>query len=95
MTKKNTEPTILPVKPGSLSEQAIEKLEAIGITVIEHEEPSQIRLIRPSVDVEAGTLLKCAMQALMKAGGQNNYGSEQRREFAKLVTEAVMSHEWH
>ncbi len=58
------EPTLLPVKPGSLSADDKAALRDAGVIVIEHENPQELRLLRPSADVDAGTMFACAMEAL-------------------------------
>lgn len=59
-----TEPTLLPVTPGSLSADDKATLREAGVIVIEHEHPETLRLLRPAADLDSSELLACAMKAL-------------------------------
>jgi hypothetical protein len=83
MSTKTPEPILLPVLPGSLSDADKEKLSAAGIVVIEHPDPSSIRLIRPGQEVSGSTLLSHAMSAL--ANGDTNGQRENRELFTRLL----------
>jgi hypothetical protein len=73
------------VRAGSMHLQTITKLEALGFVVVQVSDPADVRLLRPSGEIEAGPLLRCALAAL--ASGQ--FASEQRETFTKLVAEAM------
>ena len=79
-----TEPMLLPVRPGTLSRADKRALRAAGITVIEHDAPSELRLIRPSADLDGGALLACALRALT----EGDSAFSQRALFTKLVAQA-------
>ena len=80
-----TEPMLLPVRPGTLSRADKRALRAAGITVVEHDAPSELRLLRPSADIEGGALLACAMRALSEGDTAIN----QRALFTKLMAKAL------
>lgn len=82
------DPTILPVKPGSLNKRDKSALRKAGVIVIEHDDPSSIRLLRPAVEIDSSDLLRCAMRALVS---DSSWGRNQRETFAKLVAESVNS----
>lgn len=69
------EPTLLPVKPGSLSAEDKAMLREAGVIVIEHESPETLRLLRPWADVDSSQMLMCAMNALC----DENVGSQAAR----------------
>jgi len=83
-----TDPLILPVKPGSLSTRDIAALRKTGVTVIQHEDPGSLRLLRPHAQIDGSDLLACAMQALTsgKVGAR-----DQREEFTRSVARAVLT----
>lgn len=70
-----TEPTLLPVRPGSLSAEDKALLREAGVIVIEHESPETLRLLRPWVDVDSSQMLMCALNALC----DENTGSQAAR----------------
>lgn len=57
---------LLPVKPGSLKSSDKAKLSKAGIIVIEHDNPSELRLIAPGHEIDAGELLLAAMRGVMR-----------------------------
>jgi hypothetical protein len=69
------------VRHGTVSESDRAKLEGVGLLVIEVDNPADVRLLRPSAEIESGPLLRCALAAL----SSGNFASEQRETFAKLV----------
>lgn len=83
------EVTILPVKPGSVSDADKAALRAAGVLVIEHDSPNDLRLLRPSSDLQGLPLLRAAVKAL-KSG--NSFGAaEQRQAFAIHIAEAIIA----
>lgn len=84
-----SEPLLLPVKPGSLSRADMRKLSAAGIIVVQHECPGDLRLIKPSLEISAGDILRCALKALVSSA---DYGArEQRFAFLKMLSESMES----
>lgn len=81
------EPTLLPVKPGTLTKQDKATIRKAGVIVVEHENPTELRLIKPSAEIGSSDLLRCAMQALAADRGYGATGAAQRETFAKLVAE--------
>ena len=67
--------SILPAKPGSISEESKTALREVGVIVIEHENPSELRLISPNTEVPASAMLACAMEAMNGPLGDNNVRS--------------------
>lgn len=84
-----SEPLLLPVKPDTLNAKDKAALRNAGVIVIEHDNPSELRLLRPSAELDSSDLLRCAMQGLMNKDGM--YGAGQREAFAKAVHAAVMA----
>lgn len=84
-----SDPIILPVRPGSLSAKDKAALRRAGVIVIEHEQPDELRLLRPRSEVDAGQMLNCALQALVKKGGYRSDGSDQREAFTQLLAAVV------
>lgn len=83
------EPTLLPVRPGTLTDKDKATLRKASVIVIEHENPNELRLLRPSGDLNGDDLLHCAMRALVVKTGV--HGSDQREAFAHLVAAALDS----
>lgn len=75
--------TILPIRPGTISAADKRALSKAGVIVIEHDNPSEVRLLRPIAELDSNDLLRCAMGALMVDSGQ--YGINNRQAFATLV----------
>lgn len=80
---------LLPVKPGSLADEDLQALKAAGVTVIYHDAPETLRLIRAESELSAGVMLRCAMQALISIGGSGP--DAQRIAFARALAGAVLS----
>ena len=80
----NNEPLIMPVKPGTLSRSDKSKLTKLGITVFEHPEPGSIRLLKPSVNIEAGKILLSALMAIRQS---NKVNTDVQNLFARALCE--------
>jgi hypothetical protein len=61
--------TLLPVKPGTLSAKDKAALSKAGVVVIEHEDPSSIRLLKPGCELSSTELLVAAMRGVMRDNG--------------------------
>lgn len=59
-----SEPLIMPVKPGAITPGAKRKLEKAGVIVVECENPLEIRLIKPWVELSGSDLLMAAMRTI-------------------------------
>jgi hypothetical protein len=81
------EPLILPVRTGTLKRKSILELKQAGVIVVEHPNPTELKLLRPTSEVDGGQLLKIAIQALCKKGEYGNKGELQRETFAVLLNE--------
>lgn len=81
------EPLLLPVKPGSISDSNKEALCQAGVIVVEHENPSELRLLRPSSEVDSSAMLRCAMAALLSEAGTS--ACSQRERFTVLLGELI------
>lgn len=82
------EPAILPVLPGTISAKDRAALEKVGVVVIEHPDPTAVRLIRAHAEISGTELMRCAARALLTGAGSSS--DDQRLMFAKLVAEAVI-----
>ena len=84
-----SEPIILPVRPGSITSRAKSDLRKAGVIVVEHENPSELKLIRPSSEVDSPTLLKSALLALCKESEKygESSGKFQREAFTIALNE--------
>jgi hypothetical protein len=81
-----TEPTLLPVKPGSLSKEDKAALREVGVIVIEHDNPETLRLLKPWAEVDSNQMLMCAMNALC----DETVGSQGARSFFTKLLHKVM-----
>lgn len=84
------EPVILPVRPQTISEKDRAALRRVGVVVIEHENPEELRMLRPSSDVDASDMLRCALEALA-TGERSRYIGDAREQFVKLLAAVVGS----
>lgn len=76
--------TIMPVKPGTISDADKAALKEIGVLVIEHEDPDSIRLITPMNETDSGAMLRMAVKALENFPNGSNAQS-MREHFGRLV----------
>lgn len=83
------EPAILPVKPGTLSAEDKAALREIGVVVIEHENPSELRILNTLSEIPASDMLRCALKALATSDNDYNRGTLQRSNFTKLMAALV------
>ena len=83
------EPTLLPVRPGTLTPNDKAKLSKIGIIVIEHENPAELRLLKPCADISGNVLLIAALEALNSTTA-NGYLSNAQVQFAKTISRAII-----
>jgi hypothetical protein len=82
--QENTmEIALLPVKPGTLSDEDKANLAKAGIVVIEHAEPDTLRLLTPTAELSGGDLLWAAMHAL--TGPSNSASTSCQADFARAV----------
>lgn len=65
--------TILPVKPGTISEPDKTALREAGIIVIEVESPAEIRLLRAESEISASGFLHAALKGLTCTSLQDKY----------------------
>lgn len=79
--------SILPVKPGTLNDDSKAALREVGVVVIEHENPTELRMLSPMTEVPASDMLRCAMKALVVGDNDYNKGILQRATFTKLMAE--------
>ena len=76
-----SEPLLLPVKPDTLNAKDKAALRNAGVIVIEHDNPSELRLLRPTAELDSCDLLRCAMQGLMNKDGM--YGRRAARSLCQ------------
>lgn len=79
---KERDPTIMFVKPSAISADDKAALQRAGVIVIEIENPQDAKLVRAGVELEAGTLLRAAAQAIMRS-------EYSQKAFGVAVTEAI------
>lgn len=84
----NLQPMILAVRPNSISESDKCALRQEGVIVIEHENPKELRFIRPDREVDGSDMFVCAMRALDSSIGQG--ADSQRIAFTKLLARLVI-----
>lgn len=82
------EPVILPVRPQTISAKDKAALRKAGVIVIEHENPEELRLLRPSSDVSSSDMLRCALEALAD-GSSTRYVRDAREQFVILLSAVV------
>lgn len=76
---------ICPVKPGTLSDFDKEQLTLAGAIVIEMEDPSEFKLIRPATLLSSSALLSAAVDAIY-----DHYSSDIKVKFGENVCKAIM-----
>lgn len=81
------EPLLLPVKPGSLNTKDKAELRKTGVLVIEHDNPAELRLLKPHAELDANDMLRCAMKALCSNTGVS--AQQQRECFTNLLAAAI------
>jgi hypothetical protein len=86
-----SEPCLLIVRPGSLTKADKLLARKIGIVTIEHDNPAELRLLRPSAEVDGSDMLRCAMKALASVNGTS--ASTQRENFTRLIAAALDAQE--
>ncbi len=78
---QHKEPTILPVRPGTLSDADKAALQSAGILVIEHPRPDELRLIKPCLSIGGNEML---MDALEMLSGQHSTQTLQSAMFKRI-----------
>jgi len=58
------EPTLFPVKPGTLNAKDKTALRKAGVIVIEHEDPESLRLLKPCSKIDGDELLLAALRGI-------------------------------
>lgn len=84
-----SEPMILPVKPGTVSELDKAKMAEVGVVVIEHPNPEEVRLLRAHGEIPAGMLLRCALRALAHQNADVMGSGPNRFKFFQLLAEGI------
>ena len=84
------EVTLLPVTPGSLTSEDKAILREAGVIVVEHENPSELRLLRPCAELSASDMLMAAMKALVTSDTDYSRGTLQRQSFTKFLADAMI-----
>lgn len=80
-----SEPTVLFVKPKTISAADRVRLSKIGVTVIETDDPSSCKLVRPVPELAGGEILRAAARTLLHAS--SDYV---RSTFAKNICDAIL-----
>lgn len=83
-----SDPVILFVKPNAISPRDKKALSTAGVIVVEVDDPQAVKLVRASVELDGGALLRAAAQAMthVRAGA---YASDVREAFAKAICAAL------
>lgn len=76
-----TEPSLLIVKPGTLSIADRELLVRASIVVVEAEDPASVRFLKPNAEVSGSDMLMAALAALRDCGSI----SDARQQFTVTV----------
>lgn len=80
---------ILAVRPGSLDDPGRKTLEDIGVTVIEMENPDELRLVSLEALIPANVALQCALDALVAKNVSVAHDNFAR--FGRLVHACLLS----
>lgn len=84
-----SEPLIMPVKTASISKADKKKLQQVGVVVVECENPSELRLIKPWAELDGSDLLLGALKALTKSQSADLKGVFIEHLFAALERKAA------
>jgi hypothetical protein len=84
----NGDPSILFVKPKAISTKDKEALHDAGVIVVEVDDPSAVKLVRPVAEIEGGEILRAAARAIATAG---TLAGTAREIFAKELCEAIQA----
>lgn len=60
-----TEPVILFVKPGSVSDGDLGRLWQVGVCVVQVESPADVKLMRAGTEISTSAMLSAAAKAIM------------------------------
>lgn len=77
---------LLPIKPGVLDSYDKQELKKVGIIVLEVENPEEIKLIRPTIELSANQLTRSAIEALMELCD----GSLTHSRFVRSLGKAIL-----
>lgn len=79
------DPTLLFVKPKSVSQKDKKSLSDIGVVVVEVDDPSSPKLVRPAVELASSDLLGWACGAILKHSCDSV-----RTTFGRLIAEELV-----
>lgn len=82
-----SEISLLPVLPGTVSSKDKRTLAEVGVIVIEHADPSSLRLLRPQSEINHGDMLAAAVAAI--ADGKYSDGDNVRKHFCSLLNKIL------
>lgn len=80
-----TEPTILFVKPKSISPSDKTQLRKAGVTVIEIEDPSSVKFVRADHELPTNMILGAAAKAILAQDSFTNA----RQAFGRAMCQAI------
>lgn len=63
-----SDPSILFVKPKAISRQDKAALQETGVIVVEIDDPTSMKFVRPRLEVDGGAILKAAATAISNEG---------------------------
>lgn len=81
-----SDPCVFVVKPRAISLKDKSALRKAGVIVVETDDPSSVRFIRPLAEISSTEMLRCAMKAIDDHGCDGH-----KKNFVKLLTEIVLS----
>lgn len=70
------DPALLVVRPGTITQKDRAALRKVGVVVVEHERPEEVKFLRPHADLSGSALLLASMKALSRDGMTNGYINE-------------------
>jgi hypothetical protein len=80
-----SDPAVLFVRPKSISKADRAALRKAGVVVVEVDNPSEVRFLRPSQEISGGALLVAAAKAIRTTGSMHSV----REVFGRVVCEAI------
>jgi hypothetical protein len=82
MSEQRTSAEILLTPPGAVTPEDREALRAVGVIVVETEDPHACQFLRSGEVISSSDMLWAAMDALRRDYGYGDHGSKQREQLA-------------
>jgi hypothetical protein len=84
-----TDPTILFVKPQSISDEDRAALREAGVIVVEIDDPASAKFVRAGYEIDSSSMLAAAMKAMLDTKG-GEYSCELQKRFALNIARAII-----